>query len=253
MKLFAVLAVSLATAVAILASAGGPGDTPAVVPIVVELFTSEGCSDCPPADALLTDLDQKKLVTGAEIIALGEHVNYWDDLGWKDRFSSAAVTYRQQTYGQRFRLQSVYTPQMVVDGRAEFVGNDRSAALRVIAAALRQPKPAVVSLSIGAADQLQVQIANAGRGSQEVLLALTESGLTTSVGTGENRGRQLRHTAVVRSLTKMGKTSDGHFAATSQLHLDPSWRRENLRAVAFVQEPGTGAIIGAASIPLPVK
>src|SRR5437870_1199702 len=109
---FATLAVQAATP----ALSGVEGKTP----VVVELFTSEGCSDCPPADALLEKLIATQPVAGAEIIALGQHVDYWDRLGWKDRFSSAAVTKRQQQYQTRFNTDSIYTPQMVVDGRSEF-------------------------------------------------------------------------------------------------------------------------------------
>jgi len=96
--------------------------------VLVELFTSEGCSDCPPADVVLARLVAEQPIAGAEVIALGEHVDYWDRLGWKDRFSSAALTNRQQVYAARFNLDSVYTPQMVVDGRAQFVGSDGHAA-----------------------------------------------------------------------------------------------------------------------------
>ena len=101
-------------------------------PVILELFTSEGCSDCPPADTLLETLIATQPVPGVEIIGLGQHVDYWDRLGWKDRFSSAALTNRQQLYQTRFNTESIYTPQMVVDGRAEFVGSDAGAARRAL-------------------------------------------------------------------------------------------------------------------------
>src|SRR5437879_4684262 len=105
-------------------------------PIVIELFTSEGCSDCPPADGVLEKLIATQPIAGVEVIALGEHVDYWDQLGWKDRFSSAALTNRQRIYSAHFNLESIYTPQMVVDGRAQFVGSDGKAAAQAIARAL---------------------------------------------------------------------------------------------------------------------
>jgi len=108
-------------------------------PILVELFTSEGCSDCPPADALLEKLIAGQPASGVAIIGLGQHVDYWDRLGWKDRFSSAALTERQQLYQARFRTESIYTPQMVVDGRVELVGSDTNAARRAIERASTWP------------------------------------------------------------------------------------------------------------------
>ena len=136
----------LLVAVALLIASGGTHAAPVLsgvgrpapsrvegpIPVIVELFTSEGCSDCPPADTLLDTLIATQPIAGAQIIGLGQHVDYWDRLGWRDRFSSAALTSRQQVYQTRFRTESIYTPQMVVDGRAEFVGSDGNAARKAI-------------------------------------------------------------------------------------------------------------------------
>src|SRR5215831_14975386 len=130
----------LQVAVVIALSAASPSPQAAPpVPILVELFTSEGCSDCPPADAVLERLIATQPVVGADVNGLGQHVDYWDELGWKDRFSSAALTNRQRVYGASFALESVYTPQMIVDGRAQFVGSDARAATRAIERAIAAP------------------------------------------------------------------------------------------------------------------
>src|SRR5580765_1353434 len=128
-------------AVALAIASGGVHATPAPTraegptPVIVELFTSEGCSDCPPADTLLEKLIAAPPVAGVQVIGLGQHVDYWDQLGWKDRFSSAALTNRQRAYGSRFHTDDIYTPQMVVDGRSAFVGSDADAARKAIAKA----------------------------------------------------------------------------------------------------------------------
>jgi hypothetical protein len=218
------------------------------VPVLVELFTSEGCSSCPPADALLMDLDQRQPVAGAEVVALGEHVDYWNGLGWKDRFSSADYTQRQDRYAKHFRLSSGYTPQMVINGRTEFVGNDTARATAAIAGAVqrRDAQPAIAIAASGNA--VDVSISNAGPHTLDVLLAITESDLSTQVGRGENHGRLLRHTAVVRDLRKIGKTSSGRFSARPQLSLKPDWRHDKLRVVIFLQDPSTLEITGAAQV-----
>ena len=140
---------SLLLALAIAASARG-SHAASPTPVIVELFTSEGCSDCPPADRLLDTLIATQPIAGVEIIGLGQHVDYWDRLGWTDRFSSAALTSRQQVYQTRFNTSSIYTPQMVVDGRAEFVGSDAAAARRAIEHSIALPH-GVMRLTIDAA------------------------------------------------------------------------------------------------------
>ncbi len=230
-------------------AAGKPGEASAI-PVVVELFTSEGCSSCPPADALLTELEQRQPVAGAEVIALGEHVDYWNELGWKDRFSSAQFSARQSQYAHRFGLDSVYTPQMVVDGRSQFVGNDSRRAGAAIAQAAHQVAlPPQMAVSFGG-DFVEVKVANAGPARLDVMLAITESNLSTEVGRGENHGRLLHHTAVVRTLRKVGTTSGGQFAGRARIALQPDWKRENLRAVVFVQDPSSLSIVGAAQAAL---
>jgi hypothetical protein len=218
--------------------------------VLVELFTSEGCSSCPPADALLMELDLRQPVAGAEIIALGEHVDYWNDLGWKDRFSSSQYSQRQSQYASRFNLGSVYTPQMVVNGRDEFVGNDTSRAARTIANAAHplasRPEIAIVA----GGNDLDIRIANAGKHARDVFLAIAESDLSTQVGRGENHGRLLRHTAVVRELRKIGATSDGQFSGRTELKLKSDWQRAKVRAVVFLQDPSSLEIVGAAQAAL---
>lgn len=243
----------------------GDNKQPAVgktrVPVLVELFTSEGCSSCPPADELLTRLEQTQPIDGAEIIGLSEHVDYWNRLGWTDPYSSSAFSARQNDYARAFDVDGVYTPQMVVDGRAQFVGSNSSKAREAIAGASRDSKTRV-DVSLASYDQRAASItldvraerplSAPGSGSAEVLLAIAESGLRSSVSRGENAGRRLNHTAVVRKLVTLGPVDSrgSQFVARPLIQIDKSWKLDNMKAVVFVQERTSRRVVGAASVAL---
>lgn len=171
-------------------------------PVLVELFTSEGCSSCPPADDLLAKLDANQFVPGAQAIVLSEHVTYWDRLGWRDPFSLDAMTERQNQYVARLGPDGAYTPQMVVDGAAELVGSDERKLVRAVTAAAAAPK---VELVIAEAkwdgDALRFSVHSKADLPDAVLVAaLAEDAVQSSVARGENSGRTLHHVAVVRAM-----------------------------------------------------
>lgn len=230
------------------------------VPVVVELFTSEGCSSCPPADALLARMDETQPVEGAEVIALAQHVDYWNYLGWSDPFSSHEFSERQGAYAQAFGHDGVYTPQMVVDGRAEFAGGNSGKAFDEITRAAREPKAEVLLTRADAQAKpdapvrLSLRVEKLPKLSDgdaaEVMLAITEGGLSSDVSRGENSGHKLKHVGVVRSLTRLGELSAGAFSTETSVTPDKAWRRENLRAVVFLQERSGRRVVGASSIKL---
>jgi hypothetical protein len=232
--------------------------TSAGAPVIVELFTSEGCSSCPPADALLARLEAQQPVANAQIIALEEHVDYWNDLGWVDPFSGAEWTERQQDYAISLGNRNPYTPQLVINGHTEFAGGRDQQALQVIAHAAKETKTDV-SVTPGPPDRhsehLDVAIGKLGQNaasgdSPEVWLAITEAGLHSAVARGENAGRELNHASVVRVLRKIGtadQNKDVSFSRDVTVALDSGWKRENLRAVVFVQEKKNRRILGAAA------
>ena len=238
----------------------GQASAPRVV--VVELFTSEGCSSCPPADALLKELSEQQKVEGVQIVALEEHVDYWNHLGWKDPYSAAEFSQRQSDYAHMFGTDGVYTPQMVVDGQTEFVGSRSLAAREAIQKAANQPKGEIVLIagenSPPGKPSFEVQVKSlAGisvRGETELWIAVTEKGLQTDVKAGENSGETLKHAAVVRSLQKVDTLRDPA-GYTLQIHpaIDPGWKKENLAVVAFLAEKSSHKIIGAATTALGSK
>src|SRR5204863_3617280 len=193
-------------------ASSGTSET-ARTPVVVELFTSEGCSSCPPADALLARLDGAQLNGNVQLIALEEHVDYWNDLGWTDPFSSRDWALRQYLYSGALGSGSPYTPEMVVDGTVEFVGSRTEKARQAILEAAGRTK-IPVTLEQGSANKtgavsFSVKVGKregaAKRDAAEVWLAITETGLHSAVKRGENAGEDLQHAAVVRSMTKIGE------------------------------------------------
>jgi hypothetical protein len=217
-------------------------------PVVVELFTSEGCSSCPPADALLVDLGAKSPPNGVKLILLGEHVDYWNYVGWTDRFSSAAFSERQNDYAHGFHLATVYTPQMIIDGHLQTSGNNVAEVYRDISNAAAEPKPAQVMLQWEPQQKLHIAVQAPGTERAKVLLAVTEDGLSTAVGKGENGGRTLHHAAIVRQLRKLGTVANGQFASSVDVAAHRDWNPVNLKVVVLVQQQGSGRILGAASL-----
>ena len=223
-------------------------------PVLVELFTSEGCSSCPPADVLLQKLDEFQPIPGAELIVLSEHVTYWDQQGWKDPNSSPALTDRQSSYETPLGEREVFTPQLIVDGTHE-IRMDR---LRDMEDVLQKARDtAKVPVRIG---ELKVDPANPtilqtrietgdnfDHHNADVFIAVALNQVESQVLKGENGGKHLVHVAVVQQLSKVGKLPKGKtFAQDVQLKIKPGTDLKNVRVVAFVQESGPGKLLGAA-------
>ncbi len=249
MPKFSPLSVIVSTMLSAILVVGAAQPGMAQQSVVVELFTSEGCSSCPPADALLSQLSKQRDTTSIELILLGEHVEYWNGLGWNDRFSAPSFTQRQYNYARRFHLASAYTPQMVVDGHLQAVGGNAPALKRMIAEAANAPKTATVALNFVAPGRLQVLVTDSNNSKQRVLLAVTEDNLTTKVNGGENGGRVLVHNAVVRELRSLGTVSNGRFDKTVSVPNNSGWKQDDLRAIILVQDARDDVVHGAASLP----
>jgi hypothetical protein len=221
-------------------------------PVLVELFTSEGCSSCPPADALLAKLDQSQPINGADIIVLGEHVDYWDGQGWHDRFSSHQYTERQNEYCGRLHVDSSYTPQMIVDGTDQFVGNDAAHAVRAIQHAAQTPKiKLVISQPVVDGQKVSASVSSPApmaTKKADLYAALVDPKDTTEVRGGENGGHRLQHAGVVRSLQRVGKLKDlGAGPISFSLNAPADAKPDQMRVVVFAQESGQGAVLGAVS------
>jgi hypothetical protein len=223
-------------------------------PVLVELFTSEGCSDCPPADALLERLDRSQPVRGVELIVLSEHVDYWNGIGWRDPYSLHEYSERQGAYAGHFGIGSVYTPQMVVDGHFEFVGSDERGAIEAIEGAAKTAKIPVSISSIHLEGNVVSLHVDAGplpssseARSADVLIATADESDESHVSRGENAGRTLKHIAVLRTLTRIGTVDQsGEFSQNVKVHINHG-NAGNLRFVTIVQEAPIGRVLGAGS------
>jgi len=216
-------------------------------PILVELFTSEGCSDCPPADTFLRTLDSTQPVPGAQLIVLEEHVDYWDDQGWRDPFSSHAFTIRQGDYVNRMHLASAYTPQMVVDGAYQFVGSDRRSAAKAFenARSIQKIGIRITSLQVENGTVHAHVETDAVPSKADVFVALVADHAESQVARGENGGRHLEHVAIVRNLTTLAKATKGE-AFSKEIGLSTKSVPEQGRLIVFLQEANQGKILGAA-------
>jgi hypothetical protein len=219
-------------------------------PVVLELFTSEGCSSCPPADQWVERLDAAQPLPGADLIVLSEHVDYWDHDGWKDPFSSAALTQRQANYARELGSNGVYTPELVLDGEVEVhLGDERrvNEEFQKAAATARIPvKIDEVRVADGAVTGRVVVAGGPRHG--DVLVAVALDRTQTDVLGGENDGRKLTNVAVVQALVRIGKMQKGKpFDQAFRVPVQAS-DAGNLRVVALVQEGGMGPVVGAGMV-----
>ena len=208
---------------------------------VIELFTSEGCSSCPPADEVVAEI-QKKYID-KNVLALGYHVDYWDRLGWKDPFSSHEFTSRQEYYAGIFNLESIYTPQVIVNGEEEFVGSDKSKLINTIDAALKEKKDLSINLKANQNASGKIEVSYSTKESisehEQLILLLVQKMATNKIGRGENTGKTLHHINIVRELSVLSAATNGQtkaFAIPSEL------KKEDVFIAAFIQNKKTGKI-----------
>jgi hypothetical protein len=254
MRLFHALAIAALSAAVLVAPAAAQPAATGRTPVLVELFTSEGCSSCPPADALLAKLDHDQPIANAEIIVLGEHVDYWDEQGWHDRFSSHQYTERQSSYCARLNVNGPYTPQMIVDGFDQFTGNDGPHALIAIKHAalsakipLKLSQPAVDGRKVSAS--VSIPAPTNAKPDTALYAALVDPTDTTDVRGGENGGHQLNHVGVVRTLERIGTVKDLNAGPVSfHLTAPKDANPPGMRVVVFAQLSGPGAVLGADSV-----
>jgi hypothetical protein len=216
----------------------------AAAAILVELFTSEGCSSCPPADATLARLHQQQPVPGVRLLVLSEHVDYWNDQGFRDPFSSAQFTARQGRYGDR-----MYTPQAIVDGHFDVLGSDQEGIVRAAKGAALEPHGTIsVSRASGARRVHLAASALPPHGPSQVMLAVVEDRLVSKVERGENAGRTLSHTAVVRALKDVGTIpgSASEWSGDVEVPQGAAWKET--RIVAFVQDTRSSRVLAAGAL-----
>jgi hypothetical protein len=214
---------------------------------VVELFTSEGCSSCPPADDLLGQISNDAQKRGLLVFPIAFHIDYWDGLGWKDRFSLAAATDRQQRYAKVFSAE-MYTPQMIVNGRTQFLGSDRDAYQKAVAEALKAPSQTRLALKLKHTSAGSVSIAyqtTAAAPECVVNLVVIQRSATTDVPRGENAGYTLRHVNIARSIKTIPlSAANGEASLTLPADLD----EKDAMVIGYVQDPVSMKIAAAAKV-----
>jgi hypothetical protein len=208
-------------------------------PVVLELFTSEGCSSCPPAEVIVNELAQRP-----NVLPLSFHVDYWDDLGWRDRYSLAAATKRQRMYARTLRRSSVYTPQAVIDGSRDIVGSQRVAVMDAISG----HRDGVATSVSATGGTIQIRVgAGSDAATADVLLVGYLREATTSIGRGENSGRTLKESNIVLWLHELGRWS----GKPREFEMSLSRLPENVTDIAvLIQSAGQGAILGAVAQPI---
>jgi hypothetical protein len=222
--------------------------------VLVELFTSEGCSSCPPADDLLRKIDGKHTNDGTLIVGVSEHVTYWDHGGWKDPFDSDTITDRQNQYGQRFHLESVYTPQMVVSGKMQLVGSDAKALLQAIGTAQAEQAATVKIVSSKIEGKAVVMVVSVAgelpKHGADLFAVVAQDETTTNVTAGENQGRTLVNAAVARTYQRAATVrSAGETTVRIPLPGDLKTTPESRRhLIVWAQEPDLGAVLGVDTI-----
>ncbi|HEX3685621.1 MAG TPA: DUF1223 domain-containing protein [Bryobacteraceae bacterium] len=220
-------------------------------PVVLELFTSEGCSICPPADRLLQSLDEKQPFSGVDLIVLSEHVDYWNDGGWVDPYSSKLFSARQLSYAEHFHLDSVYTPQVVVDGQRETVGGNAIGIRNAVEAAIRHQKVALtVANAVRDGNRIKLHLTSAdlpgAEGPLTVYVAVAENKVQSCVARGENGGCSLTHVAVVRAFAPVGTVRGGSsFSKDITIPMPSGTGSSGFRVVAFLQDDKSDQIVGA--------
>jgi hypothetical protein len=224
-------------------------------PVVLELFTSEGCSSCPPADALISELGSST----KSVIPLAYHVDYWNHLGWADPFSSRQWSERQSEYARAMNLDGEYTPQMVIGGGWQCGGSDGTSIARAVAAARSSSQLGRTSIQTSLADagsrklhvKVSAQMLSAvATGSHVVMVAIYENALVSKIGAGENGGREITYDYTVRKLLQVFELDGAKGGSVSKelaIDLDPSWSMDHVGVAAFIQNPATLRIEGASS------
>jgi hypothetical protein len=223
--------------------------------VIVELFTSEGCSSCPPADAVLRQVNLKETSAGQLIVGISEHVTYWNDLGWRDPFSAPEFTERQNVYASRLSPEGPYTPQMVVNGREQFVGSDAGALQVALSDEARRAHLDLSILSTTLSSSgLDVKFSVAGETSKplDIVAVLADDADRSTVLRGENGGRLLEHVSVARSLARVATVRNAsqqsvHLAFPEGFHVQNG---SGHHLILFAQQQHQGAIEGAATTPL---